>query len=408
MSRNKGSTRVGYILRKFPVLSETFVLNEILAVEARGVPVHIFSMAPSRDPRFHANLSKLKTSISYVPGFSDLKSLLRYNIRAAKRWPKRYPRVLLWVLSRLRPGLVWRFLQAGYIAERAHSLKVKHFHAHFAARPTTVAALASRIGGTPYSFTAHAYDIYNDDAKPAILERKLDDAKFVVTISDYNKNFLETKFNGAPDRIVRVYNGIDLEQFKPEDEPPDNPFTIITVARLVEKKGLPTLIEACGHLKARGVAFRCWIVGKGRMRPQLDELIRKLDLRDQVSLLGPLSQTDVLAHYRRAHLYVLPCMVAGDGNRDGLPVSIVEALACGLPVVTTPTTGIPEVVRDGHNGLIVPAQQPDVLADAIEAAIKNPELYQHLRGNAHASVASNFDHRKLAEALHRLFEEVRQ
>ncbi len=405
MSLHNDACEIGYILRKFPVLSETFILNEILALEARGIPVHIFSLAPPRDSRFHEDLPKLKASVSYIPDIFDLKALLRYNIRAAKRCPQGYFGALFFALTRGKPTLLWRFLQSGYVADKARRLRLHHLHAHFATRATSVACLASKITGIPYSFTAHAMDIYKVQVNPKVLAKKIEKARFVVTVSDFNKTYLERLAKDGVGKTVRIYNGIDLARFVPNGIPPRSPFTILCVARLVEKKGLPVVIEACRHLRDRGVVFQCWIVGKGRQQPQLDELIKRWKLHDHVHLLGPLTQLEVLERYRSAHLYVLPCIVGSDGNRDGLPVSIVEALACGLPVVTTPVTGIPEVVRDQHNGLLVPVGAPQALGDAIELVIRDSRLYERLQGNARASVASTFDILQTAAALQRLFEE---
>ena len=391
---------IGYLLRKFPVLSETFILNEMLAVEALGQPVHILSLAPSRDPRFHEHLCKLKASVSHVPDIFFPRVLLRYNVSAAKHYRRRYFAALVHALMRGRPLL---FLRSAYVAERARRLGLRHLHAHFAEEPTSVALMASRISGIPYSFTAHAYDIYEKDVKPKVLAYKLEKARFVVTISDYNKAHLERLANGAAGKVVRIYNGIDLERFTPGSEPPRSPFTILSVARLQEKKGLHLLIEACRELHERKVVFQCWIVGRGRQRSKLQALIQKWQLGDRVRLLGHHTQLEVLERYRSAHLYVLPCIVGSDGNQDGLPVSIVEALACGLPVVTTPMTGIPEVVVDQHNGLLVPFGDARALADAIEAAIRDRHLYEHLRANARASIASRFDLRQTSRTLHGLF-----
>src|SRR5687767_7033128 len=152
-----GKTVVGYVLRKFPVLSETFVLNEILALESMGIEVHVFALAPSRDPRFHEGVGRLKATIHHVPGLSDFRTLLRHARRQAKRNPRRYRRQLLNVLGTGRPKLLWRFLQASYVADRARRAGVTHLHAHFANHPATVAHQASRLLGIPYSFTAHAY-----------------------------------------------------------------------------------------------------------------------------------------------------------------------------------------------------------------------------------------------------------
>jgi glycosyltransferase involved in cell wall biosynthesis len=382
---------IGYIVRRFPKISETFILNEILAMEARGHRIEIFSLLTSRDSRFHGDLGKLKASVHYVPDISSLSTLLRYNKRAARRNRGRYYRALGKVLRTGNPVLFWRFLQSGYIADRAQGLKLNHIHAHFANRSTSAASLASEILAIPYSFTAHAVDIYKQDVKPEILSRKIEAARCVVTVSEANKQFLEEHANGASDKILRIYNGIDVNRFKPGTAAPAGPFTILAVARLVEKKGLDDLIEACHYLRDRGLSFQCWIIGKGKLRRPLQALIKKRNLGDSVKLLGAHSQDGVLERYRRAHLFVLPCIVGSDGNRDGLPVSIVEALSCGLPVVTTAVTGIPEVVQDLHNGMIVPEHNPKALAGSLQKLIVDEGLYKQLKQNARSSVVDRFD-----------------
>lgn len=397
---------IGYVCGRFPVLSETFILNEILALEARGVPIHIFSLDRPKDSRFHEDLSQLKARVRYLPDAVN-HQLLRHHQGIAQRERTRYTRALRQALANDKDEFFWRFLQGGYIANRARRLRLHHLHAHFARRATDAAFFASMLSGIPYSFTAHAYDIYRTDIDTQTLRQRMKQAKFVVTVSEFNKAYLERLSRGAAEKIVRVYNGIDLERFVPHDPPPRPPFTILCVARLIEKKGLPILIEACQHLHAHGETFRCWIVGTGVLGAQLEKLIARWRLHEQVFLLGPHTQREVLERYHSAHLFVLPCLVGADGNRDGLPVSIVEALACGLPVVTTPITGIPEVVRHQHNGLLVPDQDPQALAHAIESLIHNHQLYRHLQSNARASMATTFDLRHTAEALHHLFEEGR-
>jgi colanic acid/amylovoran biosynthesis glycosyltransferase len=395
---------VGYIVRKFPVLSETFILNEILALEAKGVPVEIFSLAPTRDPRFHEGVVRLKATIHYVPGASELRTLLRHARLQAARNPRRYRRELLRVFGTGRPKLLWRFLQASYIAERARRAGVRHLHAHFANHPTTVTQQVSRLLGVPYSFTAHAFDIYRD-AKPGIIARKMRDARFTVTVSDYNVGFLRSIVNGNGSRIELIRNGIDMTRFTPATAPPAGPFTLLAVARLVEKKGLDVLIEACRNLRDRGIAFRCDIIGKGARKGELQRLIRDWDLSAHVRLLGALPQQEIVGHYHAAHVLVLPCIIGRDGNRDGLPVSIVEALACGLPVISTPVTGIPEVVRDGVNGLIVPSGDAAALSDAAERLARDPDLLARLRAGARPSVLDEFDQERTAARLHALLHE---
>ena len=267
--------RVGYVLRRFPVLSETFVLGEILALEKLGLDVTIFALAPTRDPKFHEGLSRLRASVTYVPGILEWKDVLKANRRIHAKNPQRYRSALWKALRTLDPTFVWRFLQAGCVAEKARSQKIQHLHAHFANRATTVAALASRLTKIPYSFTAHAFDIFIEGSPRHLVDR-MTRARFVVTVSDFNVRFLESLLSGGEQvKLVKIYNGIDLARFSPGAPlPPPPPLRILAVARLVEKKGLPILVEACALLRDRGVDFRCDIVGKGALRPILDARIR--------------------------------------------------------------------------------------------------------------------------------------
>jgi len=333
----------------------------------------------------------------------DYESLWKHVRRAKRSYKKHYDRAFRHVLKFASPSLTWRFLQACYIANYAKRFNVGHFHAHFATRPTSVAFLASMITGAPYSFTAHAMDIFKFHLSEKSLARKISGARFVVTVSEYNRKRLSKIANGHSQKVVRIFNGIDLEKFKPAGAEKKPPFKFLCVARLVEKKGHPVLIEACRLLRDRGLEFECWLVGKGKQRGTINRLIREKGLQQVVKLLGPHSQNEVLQRYHRAHAYVLPCVIGPDGNRDGLPVSIVEALACGLPVVTTPMTGNPEVVKTGYNGVLVPFNRPQALAETMERLIQDQSNYEHLRMNARASVKAYFDFKKTSRALAELF-----
>ncbi|HVF40852.1 MAG TPA: glycosyltransferase [Gemmatimonadaceae bacterium] len=397
-------TAIGYVVRKFPVLSETFILNEILALEAMGVTVEIFSLAPTRDPRFHDGLCRLKANVHYLPTPAEPRALLRIAKRFAARNPKRYRRQLIKVIATRRPKLLWRFVQASWVADRARRTGVRHLHAHFANRSATVAQQAAKLLGVPFSFTAHAFDIYRG-ADHAVIARKMADSKFTVTVSEFNVRFLDSLMNGKRGRVELVRNGIDMSRFMPAPRVPMTPFRILTVARLVEKKGIPVLVEACRVLRDRGHKFRCDIIGKGALRAELERNIRANELGSMVRLLGPLPQQEIIRRYQVAHVVALPCIVAADGNRDGLPVSIVEAMACGLPVISTPVTGIPEVIQDGCNGLLVPEGDAVALADALERMMTDDELYARLRSSARASVCESFDQRRTAAKLYDLLHE---
>jgi glycosyltransferase involved in cell wall biosynthesis len=397
--------KVGYILKKFPVLSETFILNELLELESQGIALQIFSLERPNDPRFHEDLPKLKARICYVPDFSDAGVLYKHTTRAAHIYNRHYWKTLKYVLRRGKPSLLWRFFQSCYIANQAKSFKVHHFHAHFATRPASAAFLASSITGVPYSFTAHAMDIFKSNLSKKSLAKKMRRAKFVISISEYNRRYLSQFLDGESGKIVRIYNGINLERFKPDGRAKRETFTFLCVARFVEKKGHRILIDACDRLRGRGLEFECWLVGKGKLRSSIKQSIKERRLQKFVKLLGPHSQEEVLGRCHEAHAYVLPCTVGSDGNRDGLPASMIEALACGLPVITTPMTGNPEVVKSNQNGLVAPFDDPEALASAMERIMCDRPLYERLKANARASVLSRFNLHETAPSLGRLFEE---
>ena len=264
--------------------------------------------------------------------------------------------------------------------------------------------LASSLSGIPFSFTAHAVDLYKDNVSRDDLARKAAAARFVVTVSRYNLEFLESLAPGVRDKLVLARCGIDLDRFAPRPLPPQ-PSRMLCVARLIAKKGVGTLIEACRLLRDRGVALECEIVGEGPLRRKLEAQVREAGLGDLVRLTGPATQLAVRERYAAAHLFVLPCIIAPDGDRDGLPIAILEALACGLPVISTPVAGIPEVLRDGANALLVPPGDPPALADAVARLLSDPPLYHRLAANARASVEPRFDRRHAIAALRTRFQE---
>lgn len=391
------------MLRKFPVLSETFVLNEILALEDQGVPIQIFSLGPTRDSKFHEGIAQLEGPVWYIPGLTDLSNLWKYNRRAQRRFGWRYWRTLLDAMKRFSPSLIWSFFKSAYIAERAASSRIDHLHCHFANHPADVTMLAHLLTDIPFSFTAHAYDIFKKDVSLDLLKEKLSRAEFVVTISQDNVKYLGELMNGIGTKIHLVRNGIDMQNFTPLETTEARKFTIVTVARLVEKKGLPYLVEACRILREKGFDFECQIIGKGNLRSDLEAMIQNAGLSDTVNLLGSRKHQEVRALIRKADLYVLPSIVGKDGNKEGLPVTIIEALASGVPVISTPIAGIPEAVRDKKNGYLVPEKDSKALAEAIESAMTDSAILQGLKVQARKSVIDDYDMRKTSKQLRELF-----
>jgi glycosyltransferase involved in cell wall biosynthesis len=205
---------------------------------------------------------------------------------------------------------------------------------------------------------------------------------------------------------VRIYNGLDVERFAPNGTVRAEPPLVLAVGRLVEKKGFDDLVSACSLLHADGTAFRCRIVGKGELERDLHALVKALGLEEQVELAGPIPRERLLAEYSRASVVVAPCVIGADGNRDGLPTVLVEAMALGIPVVATDVTGIPELVEDGRTGVLVPQRDPQALAEAIRWVLAEPSLADGLARAGRARVERKFDLRANVARLRNLLEEA--
>jgi glycosyltransferase involved in cell wall biosynthesis len=393
----------------FPRFSETFILNEILELERQGLELRIFSLKRPDDGVFHADVARIRAPVTYVPE-SPLRAARAYAsahrdlFRSNRR---RYLRCLwatVWrALKKRSPATIKRFLQAGFIAPLLAREGIGHVHAHFATTATSVALHLHELAGVSYSFTAHAKDIYRDSVETDSLERKLRAARFAVTVSDYNRRYL-AHFDGADP--VRIYNGFDVERFAPDGTARAEPPLVLAVGRLVEKKGFDDLVRACSLLRAEECAFQCRIVGKGELERDLRALIAKLGLEGQVELAGPIPREQLLAEYTRASVVVAPCVIGTDGNRDGLPTVLVEAMALGVPVVATDLTGIPELVEDGRTGVLVPQRDPEALAEAIRWVLAEPTLAEALGRAGQARVEREFDLRANVARLRHLLEEA--
>jgi glycosyltransferase involved in cell wall biosynthesis len=401
---------VGYILKMFPRFSETFILNEILELERQGLELRIFSLKNPNDGVFHADVARVRAPVTYVPE-SPLRAVRAYTAahREVFGWNRRrYVRCLaatLWrAFRKRRLGTLKHFLRAGFIAPLVRREGIGHVHAHFATSATSVALHIHELAGVSYSFTAHAKDIYRHSVESDSLERKLRSARFAVTVSDYNCRSL-SGFDGA-DHLVRIYNGLDVERFAPDGTARQEPPLVLAVGRLVEKKGFADLVRACSLLRRDGWAFRCRIVGKGELEAELRALIAELGVQEHVELAGPIPREQLLDVFPRASVLVVPCVIGTDGNRDGLPTVIVEAMALGVPVVATDVTGIPELVQNGRTGHLVPQHRPEALAGAIRRVLAEPAWAESLARVARARVEREFDLRVNVASLRTLLEEA--
>jgi colanic acid/amylovoran biosynthesis glycosyltransferase len=389
------SPRVGYVLKVYPRFSETFVVNEILAHERAGADLEVFSLRAPVEGRFHEMLARVRAPVTYLPSGS---------LRAERLWAD------LAAASEALPGLlealedatceeVGDVHQALLLALEVRRRGIEHLHAHFGSVATTVARLAARFAGVPYSFTAHAKDIFWDGVDGGALTRKLRDAAAVVTVSDYNVGELQDRCPSA--RIHRIYNGLELERF-PYAGPGLRDPLIVGVGRLVEKKGFGDLVDACALLVARGRSFRCQIAGAGPLEQQLRRQVDALGLAAHVELVGPRSQDEVVRLLRSGVAFAAPCVVGEDGNRDGLPTVLLEAMALGTPCVSTPVTGIPEAIQDGVTGLLIPERDPRALAAALDRLLADHPLRVRLARAARATVEARFDVDRNAAGMRRV------
>jgi colanic acid/amylovoran biosynthesis glycosyltransferase len=390
--------KVAYVVKRYPRYSETFIVNEILAHEAAGMEIGIFSLLTPEDGHFQDAISRVRAPVAYLRAkglkASDLWSTLD---EAGEDLPN------LWhALEEARGGDVRLVYQAVLLAREARRGGFTHLHAHFATASTTVTRLAARFAGLPYTFTAHAKDIFHESVDPEDFRRKLADAAATVTVSDFNLEYLRQKYGPAADGARRVYNGLELERF-PYSEPRDREPEIVAVGRLVEKKGFSDLVEACALLRDRGVRFRSRIVGVGDQEEQLRSRIANRGLRDFVDLTGPLPQREMARVVADASVFAAPCVVGRDGNRDGLPTVLLEAMALGTPCVSTDVTGIPEVLRHGETGLMVPQHDATALADAVERLLGDAQLRVRLARGARRLIETEFDVSRNAATLRDVF-----
>lgn len=396
---------LGLLVKIFPKLSETFILEEILGLERQGVPLKLYALAVPTDTLVHAAVSRVRARLTLVPECrrGRLGEFAWCHLRLFGSSPLRYAGAL--ASATKRGGASLRdFVRAGWLAIQLRDDQVEHLHTHFISTPADLAELTAQLLAMPFSISAHAKDIYL--SKPDELRRKLTAARFTVTCTEFNRKTLAAI---APDAAIhRMYHGVDQSQFHPRlRQVSAGPPLLLSVGRLRSKKGLDTLIEACRLLRDRGLRFRCQIIGYGEEQAKLTALIGEHALAGQVQLLGALPREQVIAAYAGASVYVQPSRIAADGDRDGIPNVLLEAMAIGLPVIASRVSGIPELIEHGVNGWLVDADQPAALADAIAKLLDEPALAAQLTQRARASVVAGFDNDRNLLQLQRLFKEAR-
>lgn len=402
------ATRLGYIPKGYPRVSETFISNEIRELERLGFAIEIFALKRPEGSERHPSIDEVRAPLVYLPEkiLRSLPRLLWVHAGVCRRQPRRYGRALAWTLRRSvtqrSTTTLRRFFQAGYLVGTVlRGRLLPHYHAHFCHGPATVAMFVKWLTGSPFSFTAHAKDLYL--TPPALLREKMREADFVVTCTAANHDYLQ-RVGGDVTNVHRIYHGTDLSLFRAAGErATSDPPLLLSVGRLVDKKGFDTLLRACALLRDRAVPYRCVIHGDGPSRPALEELRQRLGLEDRVQFPGSILQPELVGVYARATAFVLACRILDDGDRDGLPNVLVEAMAMGLPVVSTSVSGIPELVVHDENGLLVPPQDPTALAAALQRLLGDRALQRRLGDRGRRTVHENFDLACTTQSLAQLF-----
>lgn len=392
------SLRVGYVLKRYPRFSETFIVNEILAHERAGLSLAIFALGPVMESHFQPDIGAVKAAVIRMTdkqrNVEQFWNLVNEGMKALPNFAAR--------LEEEREQNVHELAQAIGLALEVRQRQLQHLHAHFGTQAATVARLAAKFSEVSWSFTAHAKDIYYRYETDIQLARKIREASHVVTVSDYNLAWLCERYGGDRRKVSRLYNGLDLRQF-PWLSPHRRPAHILGVGRLVAKKGFRVLIAALARLQAKAIPFRCTLIGDGPEREALEAAVIAGELQEKVTFTGMLPRQEVAAIIQESAMVVAPCVISEDGDRDGLPTVLVEAMALGTPVISTQVAGIPELVINGQTGLCVTPGSDSELAEAMAMLLSGQDLREKLARQARKTIVRDYDADRNSGRLREIF-----
>ena len=398
---------IAYITQTFPSLTTTFIYREVLALERKGFHISTYAIWKPDENKLSPESRHLVNGTGYVFPVSR-PDFLKAHLHFLATRPWKYLATAVYGLT--RRGETWRnrqrtlfhFVEAVYLAKSMEEQEITHIHAHFTINAASIALILSRLLGVTFSFTAH--NIFFTDR--LLLREKVEQAQFIVAISEFSRQYLNDLVpDNHLDKIFIVHCGLSPESFAPPQSEPENDVPMIVfVAQLVERKGAPYLVEACKILAERDAHFHCVIIGGGAQETMLEQLIEHYDLDGQVELKGALFQEELKDYLDRADIFVLPCITTADGDIDGVPVSLMEAMAMQIPVISTDVSGIPELIQDNEEGLLVPEKNTEALADAIQKLLDDKAFREKLGQNARRKIIEEFDIDKNARQLASLFE----
>jgi glycosyltransferase involved in cell wall biosynthesis len=396
--------RLAYLYSRYPVLSQTFCDTEMLALEQLGFGLTVGSIHPPLTSIRHEHAVELQAPIHYASPQPILR-LWEEKVRAEHRWPEA---LIAAHEQKYGSGVkaATRARNASYFAELFARKKIDHFHVHFANRAAHTALFLKAMANIPFSITAHGQDFMADLGNDDLLREICDAALFVAVETEYSRGLMRERCPGSADKIHRVYNGMNLANFsrRAATVQPAEPTQILSVGRLVGFKGFEYLIEACEQMRQRNVQFRCEIVGDGPLRASLQQQIDDLRLGSLVTLQGALPQDRVIAKLQCCDVFALASTVDDAGASDIFPTVILEAMASGRPVVSTTVAGIPEAVMDRETGLLVPAGESGLFADALEILCRDSELRARYGSAGRTRIEDNFRVETTVRPLIELFE----
>ena len=402
--------KVAYIMSRFPKLTETFILYEMLALQEQGIQVELYPLLREKTDVMHPEAVPFVRAAHFQPFIS--LPILRANLHFLLKKPRAYLGTL-WTLLRANwgsfgffTGALGIFPKTVLFAYQMDAEKISHVHAHFASHPAAAGFIIHRLVGIPYSFTAHGSDLHRDRH---MLREKVAESALVVAISDYNRELILSECQGKyQNQVTVIHCGVDTEVFRPRShetpyEKGENPFMILCVGTLHEVKGQAYLIEACRTLQERGTDFVCHFVGDGEDRKALTTLVEQGGLSDKVRFHGRLTRDEIARLLLDADVLVAPSVPTRDGRREGIPVVLMEAMGSGVPVIASNISGIPELVKDQQTGLLVPPRDAVSLANALERYLTDSDLRRRLGQAGRDKVVEDFDLKKNTAKLAQYF-----
>jgi len=389
--------RFAYVFERFPSFGQTFCYREVAELDRQGIAPPIFSIRNPKDEPPQDWDTRIVERVHYLPQEKELLEDVRTAAKKGKLDTEIIPALDEW--DRRTDFL--RLYQAVYVGLRLRAMGINHVHAHFAGMAARTAFWINKFFPITFSFTAHANDIFSPRQFEIGLDKLIDTAGAIITETDYAARFLCERFPHRADRVHRIYNGLDLSEFGRADFCSTPPL-IIAVGRLIPKKGFGDLIRTCALLNERGKSFRCEIMGEGPLDNELRQQIDKLHLQNNVALTGAQPQTQLRRRLAAANIFVLPSVIDPDGGMDNLPTVIMEAMATGLPVVSTNVGGIPEMVIENETGFLVQPGDTAGMADAIATVINDSSSAARLGHSGHERARALFSIEKNVRELYAL------